>query len=86
MIKSVYIDTSVFGGYFDVEFEKQTKPFFNSIKSKRITILVSTILELEIYKAPEKVIDFFESLPKEFIEKVELSDEAKQLAETYIAE
>ncbi|MCK5102125.1 MAG: hypothetical protein KAI99_14140 [Cyclobacteriaceae bacterium] len=71
MIKSVYIDTSVFGGYFDVEFEKQTKPFFNSIKSKRITILVSTILELEIYKAPEKV---------------ELSDEAKQLAETYIAE
>ena len=86
MIKSVYIDTSVFGGYFDVEFEKQTKLFFNSVISKRITILVSTILELEIYKAPERIIDFFESLPKEFIEKIELSDEAKQLAATYIAE
>ena len=28
MIKKVYIDTSVFGGYFDKEFEKETKLFF----------------------------------------------------------
>jgi ribosomal protein S19E (S16A) len=31
MIKRIYIDTSVFGGYFDKEFEKETKPFFGKI-------------------------------------------------------
>ncbi|ODS29704.1 MAG: hypothetical protein SCARUB_05199, partial [Candidatus Scalindua rubra] len=27
MIRRIYIDTSVFGGYFDSEFEDETKPF-----------------------------------------------------------
>ncbi len=74
MIRKVYIDTSVFGGYFDLEFEEQTKPFFDKINSRQIKILVSGILELEIYKAPEHIIDFFESLPKELIERVELNN------------
>jgi len=86
MIKKVYIDTSVFGGYFDSEFEEQTKPFFDKIKSKQTVILVSSILELGIYKAPEHIIDFFESLPEVLVERVELTDEAKQLAELYIAD
>jgi predicted nucleic acid-binding protein len=47
MIKRVYIDTSVFGGYFDKEFEKETKPFFDKIKERRVKIIVSEILELE---------------------------------------
>jgi len=34
MIKRIYIDTSVFGGYFDKEFEKETKPFFDKIIEK----------------------------------------------------
>jgi len=41
---------------------------------------------LEIYKAPEHIIDFFESLPNEVIERVELNEEANQLAAMYIAE
>ena len=32
MIKRIYIDTSVFGGYFDKEFENETKPFFESVE------------------------------------------------------
>lgn len=43
MIKRIYIDTSVFGGYFDKEFDKETKPFFERILEKRIKILVSEI-------------------------------------------
>ena len=86
MIRKVYIDTSVFGGYFDLEFKEQTKPFFDKINSRQVKILVSGILELEIYKAPEHIIDFFESLPKELIERVELNEEANQLAGMYIAE
>lgn len=84
MIKRVYIDTSVFGGYFDSEFEDPTKSFFKILNSRLITILVSEILELEIYKAPDHIINLFESLSN--IERVELGDEAKQLAEMYISE
>ncbi len=84
MIKRIYIDTSVFGGYFDPEFDKQTKFFFKALNTQNITILVSAILELEIYKAPDPIVELFESLRN--IERVELNDEAKQLAELYISE
>lgn len=47
MIKRIYIDTSVFGGYFDEEFKEETKPFFEKILEKQIKILVFEILELE---------------------------------------
>jgi len=86
MIKRIYIDTSVFGGYFDKEFAKGTKPFFEKLLQNRIKIVVSEILELELYRAPDYIQDFFESLPSELIERVELTNEAKELAEKYIIE
>ena len=86
MIKRVYIDTSVFGGFFDKDFEKETKPFFEKIFEKRIKIVISEILELELYRAPDHVRDFFESLPSYCIERVELTDEARDLSEKYISE
>jgi len=86
MIKRVYIDTSVFGGYFDKEFSKETKPFFERILEKQIKILVSEILELELYRAPEYIQDFFESIPAALIEHLELTDEVRELAEKYILE
>ena len=86
MIERIYIDTSVFGGYFDKEFEKETKPFFEKIFEKRIKIIVSEILELELYRAPVYIQDFFESLPIDLIERIELTDEARTLSEKYIFE
>lgn len=86
MIKRIYIDTSVFGGYFDKEFDEETKPFFERILEKRIKIIVSEILELELYRAPDFIQDFFESLPSDLIERVELTDESRELAEKYILE
>jgi predicted nucleic acid-binding protein len=62
MIRRIYIDTSVFGGYFDIEFEKETKPFFERIFENQIKIIVSEILELELYRAPDYIQDFFESI------------------------
>lgn len=84
MIKRIYIDTSVFGGYFDEEFEKETKPFFDKVIKDKIIIVVSEVLELEIYRAPVFIQNFFESLPVELIERVELISEVRELAEKYI--
>ena len=86
MIKRIYIDSSVFGGYFDKEFEKETKPFFETIIKKGIKIIASEILELELYRAPEYIINFYESLPQSLIERIELTDEASELAKKYISE
>ena len=86
MLKRIYIDTSVFGGYFDKEFEKETKPFFNKIFENRIKINISEILELELYRAPDEIKDLFESLPPDLLERVELTDEARLLSEKYVSE
>jgi predicted nucleic acid-binding protein len=51
----IYLDTSVFGGFFDDEFEEFTKPLFDRINSGEFTIIFSTLLEQELELAPEKV-------------------------------
>ncbi len=86
MIKRVYIDTSVFGGYFDNEFYKDTKPFFEKIFKRRVKILVSEILEVELLRGPDYIKEFYKSLPSDIIEYLQLTDEAKLLAEKYISE
>ena len=86
MIKRIYIDTSVFGGYFDLEFNQDTVPFFNKVIENQVKILVSEILELELYRAPDLIQNFFESIPENLIERVELTDEVEKLAAKYISE
>jgi len=86
MIKKIYIDTSVFGGYFDREFQTETKYFIEEILKRNLIIVISEVSELEIYRAPEYIVDFYESLPSKNIEKVELTDEVRVLAEKYIKE
>ena len=82
MIRKIYIDTSVFGGYFDSEFDRDTQMFFEKVISENIQIVVSDVLETEIYKAPVFIIDFFESLKN--VTRVELSQVERNLAGKYI--
>ena len=84
MKKKVYIDTSVVGGYFDKEFEKDTIPFFDSIRKGEIIIIVSDLLEAELLGAPKFINELLRSMPSEFVEKTKLSSEATILAEKYI--
>ena len=86
MIKKIYIDTSVFGGKFDKEFDDATNLFFDYVIKSEIIIVISEVLELEILRAPAKVIAFYDSLPEKFIYKVSLTTEASNLAEMYINE
>lgn len=82
----IYIDTSVVGGYFDKEFEEDTKLFFQSIFDTKSILLISDLLEFEISTAPNFVKEFFTSIPSEFINKITCSDDAKLLADMYIKE
>ena len=82
----IYLDTSVIGGVFATVFAVDTQPLFEKVNNKVATILVSNLLEAELLRAPNHVRDFLKSLPKSQIEKVELTNEALKLADTYIAE
>ena len=59
---------------------------FAHVMKKEATIIVSSLLEAELLRAPLHVREFLKTLPKSQIEKVELTDEALKLADTYILE
>ncbi len=82
----IYFDTSVFGGYYDREFEEFTKPLFERIKNGEFKVLLSAVLQRELEPAPEKIINLITELKSEFTEFLEENDEAVGLATEYIAE
>ena len=81
MKQRVYIDTSVVGGYYDVEFEEYTRPLFDKIKQGKIIIIYSDLLEKELQDAPERVKEVIKEIPMEFVENIKISDESIELAQ-----
>ena len=55
MQQRLYIDTSVFGGFYDEEFEEFTKPLFGRIQQKEFALLFSTVTQEELENAPTQV-------------------------------
>jgi hypothetical protein len=47
MKQRIYIDTSVVGGYFDVEFSEATKGLFQRLENNDIIFVVSDLLHYE---------------------------------------
>ena len=86
MEQRYYIDTSVFGGYFDEEFAEHTIPLFQRYKNNKFTLLFSTVTQDELSNAPVKVKEFVKSLKRENTEFLEITDEAFDLATDYINE
>lgn len=82
----VYIDTSVVGGYFDDEFEDVTKLFFERIFNKDFLVYFSEISETELSLAPSFVKDLKSRIPIECYRYLELDEESRELAETYLKE
>ncbi len=86
MRKRFYIDTSVFGGYFDIEFEEITKELIFEVLRDKITILYSEMTESELVNAPENVKNLIKSFPVDSIEYLEITREVLHLADSYIQE
>jgi predicted nucleic acid-binding protein len=82
----IYVDTSVFGGYFESEFELWSKIFFEHIIKGEIKMLFSQMTEFELEKAPQKVKDLILKIPEKNIEFLSINNEAIDLADKYISE
>ena len=83
---TLYVDTSVIGGYFDIEFEKETRILFDNIESQKYDIMYSSVTEDELLNAPEQVKNLLGTIPNFLIKRVSLTEEAVKLADTYISE
>jgi len=86
MKQRLYIDTSVFGGYFDEEFSEFTRPLFERLQNGEFRLLFSAVTQDELGYAPEKVKGLVTSLRVEYTEFMETNDEAVELATQYIKE
>ena len=86
MKQRIYIDTSVVGGYFDEEFKDDTLPLFERLEKGEIIFVVSDLLDLELINAPQKVRELLHNYSIEKFNRIELTEEAILLADTYISE
>jgi hypothetical protein len=82
----IYIDTSIVGGYFDIEFEAETKQLFDRLLNNDVIFVVSDLLDLELQRAPERVKNLLFHYPNESFERLVFDKEAKELGEKYIHE
>lgn len=81
----IYIDTSVIGGYFDLEFEQETKALFEKFVDQEYDFIISDLTIRELSGAPENVKSLFKNLKLKPI-IVSITAEAISLANQYLAE
>ena len=82
----IYLDTSVFGGYYDEEFEQYTKPLFDRIANDEFILLFSNLTQDELENAPQQVKDLVIQIKAASTQFIDTTDEAVELANEYITE
>ncbi len=83
---TLYIDTSVIGGYFDQEFLTETRLLLDNLHHSNFVVMYSSVTEDELLNAPQQVQELLGQIPDNLKIRVELSREAVLLADAYIAE
>ncbi len=84
MKQRIYIDTSIVGGYFDEEFKEATMMLFERLDHNEVIFVVSDLLDLELLNAPQRVREHLLKYHADKFQRVELTEEAVKLADTYI--
>lgn len=79
----VYVDTSVFGGAFDAEFQEASHTFFDMVRSGEFRLVISSAVSDELGDAPESVRVFFRELGP-YVEVAEIDDAAIELQAAYL--
>jgi predicted nucleic acid-binding protein len=85
MIK-VYVDTSVFGGCFDTEYEEWSKKLLEEFKLGLKVLVISDLTLKELEEAPADIKNLVGEIPREHKEYVILNDKTRELARHYIEE
>ena len=62
-VAKIYLDTSVFGGFYDSDFEEETQILFEKIKLGQFQVIYSNTTVEELLGAPERVQELLPNLP-----------------------
>lgn len=81
-----YLDTSIFGGYFEDEFSEWSTKLIHSIENGEHYAIISDITIKEIEKAPEHVFNLFQRVIQSNAEFVLMDKRAEDLANLYLKE
>ena len=79
----VYVDTCVYGGYFDEEYDLVSRILFQQIREGRFALVVSPAVTDELADAPAQVQDlYYELVPA--AEALDITEEAGRLQKAFI--
>jgi hypothetical protein len=82
----VYSDTSTLGGCFDEEFSEWSNALLEEFRIGKKLLVLSDLTLQELEPAPQEVKDKLAEVPGKYQIAIGMTDEAFQLAETYINE
>src|SRR6266542_599992 len=79
----IYVDSSVFGGAFDDEFDTASLAFFEQARGGRFQLISSPVVEREMREAPRNVRRLYDEILA--ISELQLiTDEVESLAQAYL--
>ena len=78
-MQRIYIDTSVIGGYYDIEFETATKLLFERIVNREFVVYFSEVNEAELTNAPQQIKEVKNLIPADCFCYVNVTNEEKHL-------
>jgi predicted nucleic acid-binding protein len=80
---TLYLDTSVIGGYFDDEWTMGTRELWKQMERGKYNFVTSSITLAELSDAPARVRDlFFDTFGPDLV--IEVTEEMEQLASLYL--
>lgn len=80
----LYLDTSVFGGCFEEEFDKDSNALFSAAMQGKVILLVSELVSAELQPAPATVKALLKSLDGLDVERSPYTADAQALAQAYL--
>lgn len=86
MKQRIYIDTSVIGGCFDVEFKEWSNKLFEEFRNGNKIAVISDITLDELSFSRPEVRNHIDTIPSDYKEYVLNGEEAEELADKYIKE
>jgi predicted nucleic acid-binding protein len=86
MIQRIYLDTSVIGGYLDIEFQEWSRKLFDEfIRGAKIAVISDITID-EINNARHEIRDLLKLIPEEYTEFIIKNEETENLAKAYLTE
>ena len=86
MQQRIYLDTSVIGGCFDIEFKEWSRKLFEEFRSGEKIAVISDVTLDELENARQEIRDQLKLIPGKSMEYVLNDKEAEDLANAYLRE